>query len=48
MACQYRRFVDLFGHEPTHLDSHHHVHMIAPISSHRGGLCPREGYRVTY
>ena len=31
LACQYRRFVDLFGHEPTHLDSHHHVHMIAPI-----------------
>lgn len=31
LACQYRRFIDLFGHEPTHLDSHHHVHMIAPI-----------------
>ena len=28
---QYRRFVELFGYEPTHIDSHHHVHMIAQI-----------------
>lgn len=31
LACQYRRFVELFGHEPTHIDSHHHVHMFAQI-----------------
>ena len=31
LECQYRRFVELFGHEPTHIDSHHHVHMIAQI-----------------
>ena len=31
LACQYRRFSELFGHEPTHIDSHHHVHMIAQI-----------------
>lgn len=31
LDCQYRRFVDLFGSEPTHIDSHHHVHMLAPI-----------------
>ncbi|HHG8772541.1 TPA: chitin disaccharide deacetylase [Raoultella planticola] len=31
LACQYRRFIELFGCEPTHIDSHHHVHMIAPI-----------------
>lgn len=31
LACQYRRFIALFGCEPTHIDSHHHVHMIAPI-----------------
>lgn len=29
LACQYHRFVELFGHEPTHIDSHHHVHMFA-------------------
>ena len=31
LDCQYRRFIDLFGCEPTHIDSHHHVHMLAPI-----------------
>ncbi|TCW16304.1 hypothetical protein EDF73_102108 [Raoultella sp. BIGb0138] len=31
LVCQYRRFIALFGCEPTHIDSHHHVHMIAPI-----------------
>lgn len=31
LASQYQRFVDLFGREPTHLDSHHHVHMIPQL-----------------
>ncbi|WP_434641783.1 chitin disaccharide deacetylase [Klebsiella sp. I138] len=31
LECQYRRFIELFGCEPTHIDSHHHVHMIAQI-----------------
>ncbi|HFZ8996012.1 TPA: chitin disaccharide deacetylase [Citrobacter freundii] len=31
LACQYQRFIDLFGREPTHLDSHHHVHMFPQI-----------------
>jgi predicted glycoside hydrolase/deacetylase ChbG (UPF0249 family) len=31
LDCQYHRFVDLFGCEPTHIDSHHHVHMIPQI-----------------
>jgi predicted glycoside hydrolase/deacetylase ChbG (UPF0249 family) len=31
LECQYRRFIELFGCEPTHIDSHHHVHMIAPV-----------------
>jgi predicted glycoside hydrolase/deacetylase ChbG (UPF0249 family) len=46
LACQYRRFVELFGHEPTHLDSHHHVHMIArsipssrPLPARRASRC---------
>lgn len=33
LECQYRRFIALFGCEPTHIDSHHHVHMIARIYS---------------
>ena len=31
LECQYRRFIDLFDAEPTHFDSHHHVHMIPQI-----------------
>ena len=31
LEAQYRRFVALFGAEPTHFDSHHHVHMIPQI-----------------
>lgn len=31
LAAQYVRFVALFGCEPTHIDSHHHVHMIPQI-----------------
>ncbi|MDR9890014.1 chitin disaccharide deacetylase [Pseudenterobacter timonensis] len=31
LDCQFNRFVDLFGCLPTHIDSHHHVHMIPAI-----------------
>lgn len=31
LACQYDRFVAIFGVAPTHIDSHHHVHMIPQI-----------------
>ena len=31
LDCQFNRFVDVFGREPTHIDSHHHVHMIPAI-----------------
>ncbi|KGA99620.1 ydjC-like family protein [Enterobacteriaceae bacterium ATCC 29904] len=31
LECQFNRFVDLFGRAPTHIDSHHHVHMIPAI-----------------
>lgn len=31
LECQYQRFVELFDAEPTHFDSHHHVHMIPQI-----------------
>ncbi|MEQ4468617.1 chitin disaccharide deacetylase [Enterobacter asburiae] len=28
---QFNRFIDAFGKAPTHIDSHHHVHMIPAI-----------------
>lgn len=31
LASQFARFVALFGRKPTHIDSHHHVHMIPQI-----------------
>ncbi|MEI9854027.1 chitin disaccharide deacetylase [Enterobacter mori] len=31
LDCQFNRFVDVFGKEPTHIDSHHHAHMIPAI-----------------
>ncbi|MEO3988919.1 chitin disaccharide deacetylase [Pseudocitrobacter cyperus] len=31
LVCQYDRFVAIFDHPPTHIDSHHHVHMIPQI-----------------
>lgn len=31
LDCQYHRFIDIFGRKPTHIDSHHHVHMIPQI-----------------
>ncbi|AYN26776.1 cellobiose phosphotransferase system protein [Buttiauxella ferragutiae ATCC 51602] len=31
LACQFAKFVELFGREPAHIDSHHHVHMIPQI-----------------
>ncbi|GLR09968.1 chitin disaccharide deacetylase [Mixta theicola] len=31
LACQFARFIKLFGRAPTHIDSHHHVHMIPQI-----------------
>ncbi|MBJ3590857.1 chitin disaccharide deacetylase [Salmonella enterica subsp. enterica serovar Saintpaul] len=31
LEAQYARFIALFGREPTHLDSHHHVHMFPQL-----------------
>jgi len=31
LECQFTRFLELFGRPPTHIDSHHHVHMIPQI-----------------
>jgi predicted glycoside hydrolase/deacetylase ChbG (UPF0249 family) len=45
LECQYRRFVELFGHEPTHIDSHHHVHMIAQIYPIVAAFAREKGWR---
>lgn len=31
LACQFARFIEIFGRPPTHIDSHHHVHMFPQI-----------------
>ncbi|QJU26865.1 chitin disaccharide deacetylase [Escherichia coli] len=31
LSSQYQRFIDVFKREPTHLDSHHSVHMIPQV-----------------
>lgn len=31
LKCQFERFIDVFGRLPTHIDSHHHVHMFSQI-----------------
>lgn len=31
LKSQYQRFIDIFGCEPDHIDSHHHVHMFKQI-----------------
>lgn len=31
LECQYSRFVEIFDRPPTHIDSHHHAHMIEQI-----------------
>lgn len=48
LACQYQRFIDVFGREPTHLDSHHHVHMFPQIFPHRRPFCGAARDCVTY
>lgn len=45
LECQYRRFIALFGCEPTHIDSHHHVHMIARIYPIVAAFAREKGWR---
>ncbi|EAA7089300.1 TPA: chitin disaccharide deacetylase [Salmonella enterica] len=33
LVCQYQRFLAVFGRAPTHIDSHHHVHLIPQVYS---------------
>jgi len=43
LDCQFNRFVDLFGREPTHIDSHHHVHMIPALFPSMAEFAQRKG-----
>lgn len=45
LASQYLRFIELFGRKPTHLDSHHHVHMFRRFSRLLSGLRLKRGLR---
>ena len=46
LASQYLRFIELFGRKPTHLDSHHHVHMIPAIFPLVAEFAQRKGVAV--
>ena len=46
LDCQFNRFVDVFGREPTHIDSHHHVHMIPAILPLVAEFAQRKGVAV--
>ncbi|VEB00024.1 cellobiose phosphotransferase system YdjC-like protein [Klebsiella pneumoniae] len=59
IACRWKRsptswrvstvvFVELFGHEPTHIDSHHHVHMFAQIYPIVAAFAREKGHCVTH
>ncbi|HFV9237197.1 chitin disaccharide deacetylase [Enterobacter mori] len=46
LDCQFNRFVDVFGREPTHIDSHHHVHMIPAIFPIVAEFAQRKGVAI--
>ena len=46
LDCQFNRFVDVFGKEPTHIDSHHHVHMIPAIFPIVAEFAQRKGVAI--
>ncbi|WP_342323784.1 chitin disaccharide deacetylase [Kosakonia sp. BYX6] len=43
LESQYQRFTTLFGREPTHLDSHHHVHMLPQVLPLMAQFAARRG-----
>ena len=52
-ASQLASFRDLLGRDPTHIDSHHHVHMSEPLTSAARALAaeldvPLRGERIRY
>jgi len=48
LEYQYQRFITLFGREPTHIDSHHHVHMIPQIFPIVAHFASRRGLPVRF
>ncbi len=46
LDCQFNRFVDVFGRELTHIDSHHHVHMIPAIFPIVAEFAQRKGVAI--
>ena len=44
--AQFRKFVDVFGRRPTHLDSHHHSHRRPDVFAAICGIAVREGLPV--
>ena len=46
LSAQYQRFIDLFGAAPSHIDSHHHVHMIPPIFAIVAAFAKEKGLPV--
>ena len=54
LASQYLRFIELFGRKPTHLDSHHHVHMfpqifpIVAVFAAEEGIAPRADRQMAF
>jgi chitin disaccharide deacetylase len=46
IAAQVERFIDLFERPPTHLDSHHHVGMLSPVSESVLAVARRLGVPV--
>lgn len=46
VEAQFRRFIEVFGRKPTHLDSHHHSHRRPDVFSAVCALALREGLPV--
>lgn len=43
---QFDRFVSLFGRQPTHIDSHHHVHFVPQVWQHVSDFARKKGVPV--
>ncbi|USR64163.1 chitin disaccharide deacetylase [Providencia stuartii] len=43
LNLQYRKFIEIFGQKPSHIDSHHHVHMIEGIFPIVVGFAQEQG-----
>ncbi|QGX90539.1 chitin disaccharide deacetylase [Tatumella sp. TA1] len=46
LTSQFQRFIELFGYPPTHIDSHHHVHLLPDIYTIVEGFACEKGIPV--